>query len=860
MFNFDFIKKNFSPEDPSKLLKMGNLPPTVQQQMKAVDHYPLSSILPYEYYDAEKQLFFNEDTYGFIIEVAPMPGIDEEQTQILNALIATRYPSGANLQICRYASPDIFNALRKWANLGQDKVEELDEVDDELRNINILNVLNRKRVEHLMKGNWQSLIDNEPVIIRDYRVFICYTEPLPKHDITEVEAENMRRYKRSIMSNIDSLEIPSALMNDTDFLNLMDVILNPYNTKRESLDLQWDQPLREQMVDGETLLAVGRDNLALQTLEKTIDFRTYSVKNFPKMWAPWLGGDLNGSDKDKNVQITCPSLTTLNIHYISQSKAESEANQNALRATQMADGPMGRFLPDWAKKRDEWNFVAGKLDQGSTMVKINYKVALFSLAGEGDHAEQQLMSVYGKLGWKLNRDRFTMVYNFLHSLPMTMGPQRVKELRIMRQTRTMLSWNTACIAPMAGEWKGTGTPFLSTVSKRGQLLNIDPWDNNEGNYNLAIAGASGSGKSFVAQELVRRVLALFGRVWVFDRGRSFFNLCNLLGGVHLDFHHSNDICLNPFTYVKAWEGDEETGSEKIMIRDILIQMLSDRGEVVSGTQAGWLEQALEVVWNDFHQGAEITHIYQYFKCIGRYAEREKETDQRKLDLADALYPFTMEGSYGKYFSGPANVNIDHTFVVIEMKELDDSPHLQSVVMLLIIMRISQTLYGSPRSIRKMCMIDEAWKLMKSGSAAQFIEEGARTFRKYNGSLVTITQGVNDFYKSKTAQAALESSDSMILLRQNKDVLDQLGKANKLRGMESSVDQLKALKTIHGKYSEIAYIYPGGMNISRFIVDKFSEKLYSTKGQEYEFIQRQLESGETLEDAIDNLIEQEKSVA
>ena len=63
----------------------------------------------------------------------------------------------------------------------------------------------------------------------------------------------------------------------------------------------------------------------------------------------------------------------------------------------------------------------------------------------------------------------------------------------------------------------------------------------------------------------------------------------------------------------------------------------------------------------------------------------------------------------------------------------------------------------------------------------------------------------------------------------------------------------ALETIQGKYSEIAISSPDGLAVCRFIVDPITEKIYSTKADEVEFLRTAEKRGVPLFEAIEQLI-------
>jgi conjugal transfer ATP-binding protein TraC len=815
----------FNEELPGGLYAAGGMPPSVHATKALADVHRLSDLLPYETYDPAQGLFCNDDAVGFVIEITPATGLDDNQLRVLSGLFTQVMLPKTLLQISLYASPDIFPVLERWQSLRAQANPAFQ-------------FLAARRIDYLRTGNWQSLLSDQPMLLRNFRVFLTVSRPVMRTRTGGIgDVGWLQRLREAIKGMLASASLGVRDVDAQGFINLLDTILNPARERRMPIAWNESRLLREQMVDPDTLLLVGRDGLALSHRGFSVDVLPFSVRQYPQAWSGHGMINLIGDLYSNTLRIPCPFLYTLTVQMDDQAAASHQAKMKAVRATQMTDSPMGRFIPAWKERKQDWDFVTRMLEDGHRLLKSNFQIVLFAPQGEADHAEQQLTAVFNAKGWTIARDRFTTLHSLLTALPLTTGPRSGDELKVFGRLRTGVTWNCVNTGPFVGEWKGTGTPLLMLIGRRGQIQFIDPFDNKKGNFNVAVAAASGAGKSFFTQEMVTSLLATGGRCWVIDSGRSYERLCGMVGGTYLEFSDDTHVNLNPFSRI------QDVTEEMSMLKAVLAQMAAPVQQLNS-LQTAYLEEAIKWTWDSHGTDSTITHV------ANRLLDHADESATR---VGRMLYPYTREGSYGRYFEGRANIDLDNAFVVLELGDLDSRPDLQTVVLLLLMLQITESMYLGDRKQRKLCIIDEAWRLMGSGNAGQFIEQGYRTARKFGGAFMTITQGIDDYFKSGTSKAALDNADWVFLLRQKPESIKAAESSDRIMMDDGLRRLLTSVDTQQGRYSEIAVMSPDGTSVGRLIVDPFAEKLYSTKAEEYAAIDTMLKRGHSLVDAIEQLV-------
>jgi len=333
-------------------------------------------------------------------------------------------------------------------------------------------------------------------------------------------------------------------------------------------------------------------------------------------------------------------------------------------------------------------------------------------------------------------------------------------------------------------------------------------------------------------------LAEGARVWVIDVGRSYMNLAESLDGEFMAFTPESDLCINPFDLVQNW--DEEAD----VIAGLVTSMAAPT-EKLSDFQTASLKRILRDVWEEKGNQMSVDDVADRLKA---------QKDQRIVDLGEQLFPFTLRGEYGRFFNGRNNVRFSGDFTVLELEELKGRKHLQQVVLLQLIYQIQQAMYLGERDRPKLVVIDESWDLLTLGDAATFMAHGYRRFRKYGGSAITITQSVNDLYRTSTGRAIVENSAHMILLGQKAEAVEALRSEKRLPLPEGGYNLLKTVHTVPGVYSELFILTEMGAGIGRLIVDPFKRLLFSTKPDDVHQIRQLRMQGVPITEAIQTLLD------
>jgi conjugal transfer ATP-binding protein TraC len=510
--------------------------------------------LPYSAYLSAEKLFVNRDSVGFMLEVMPQSGADERMAEVLISLYST-CPPGTGIQFHLFASPHLRDQLRRYANL---RVEDLDQADKAkhwgrpARNDNLFHRLARQRVGHLLQGAQTSLTSGFHYTIRDFRLMMSVAIAADAEDLTR--RDELMALRESMASTLRSASLPNRVCDAADLINWCALFTNPDRiSQTDAPNLHYDdgRELRDQIIDFDTIQDPHAGGLTLwkEGGDDVLEARFYSIKSFPERFALWQMGSLIGDLMQPALQYSAPFLLTMGVHVLDPNVMKSVVTANHVRATQNAKSKMADVMPDVGKKLQDWTAAANAIDIGSSLVSLYHQLAIFTPPHKAVAAQETANAIWRGRGFQLNADVYMHRQALLASLPMTLSEKFHKDLAKMRRVSRKTMANAIHLAPLIAEWRGTRTPALVFGGRRGQLMTLDIFDNDLGNYNFAIIGAPGSGKSVLMNEMAWSYRAIDAKVWMLDLGRSFEKLCRKAKGTYIEFKPDVDICLNPFTRI-----------------------------------------------------------------------------------------------------------------------------------------------------------------------------------------------------------------------------------------------------------------------------------------------------------------------
>jgi len=273
------------------------------------------------------------------------------------------------------------------------------------------------------------------------------------------------------------------------------------------------------------------------------------------------------------------------------------------------------------------------------------------------------------------------------------------------------------------------------------------------NYNAAIIGTSGSGKSFTAKMILYRILKRYpdSLCFVLDPMGEYYDIAHVFGLDKIQI-----------------TGDEEMGFDPFRLLSP-----ADAADIL-----GVVTKAPEDVVKQFRKFSDKVDSIDTL-----YGELDEESKKWLDDLVD--------GPLAKMMRGQPKISDK---LVISMRKADGKPH-EIMLLILALNKIWKRIEEMPQNTQKIIVLDEAWLLFKMKGAAKYVEQIVRMGRKRNVKFLFISQNIDDIAENHGgANRIVDNMETKILLNMEEEAADSATKALGLSPQEQS--RIKSFESGH----------------------------------------------------------------
>lgn len=410
-----------------------------------------------------------------------------------------------------------------------------------------------------------------------------------------------------------------------------------------------------------------------------------------------------------------------------------------------------------------------------------------------------------------------------------------------------------CFFTEETNYKSSPSPFGIKMADRvsGKPIHVDISDlpMKQGiitNRNKFILGPSGSGKSFFTNHMCRQYWEQGTHIVLVDTGNSYQGLCNFINrrtngedGVYFTYTEKNPISFNPFytddgvfdiekresiktLIMTLWKRDNEppTRSEEVALSNA-VSLYIERIKI---------DESVLPSFNTFYEFVKLD----YAAILDAKRVREKDFDL--ANFLNVLEPYYKGGEYDFLLNSEKQLDLlSKRFIVFEIDAIKDHKILFPIVTI-IIMEVFINKMRRLQGIRKMILIEEAWKAIAKEGMAEYIKYLFKTVRKFFGEAIVVTQEVDDIIASPIVkESIINNSDCKILLDQRK-YMNKFDSIQALLGLtekeKSQVLSINMSNNPNRKYKEV-WFGLGGVQSAVYATEVSLEEYFTFTTEETE---------------------------
>ncbi len=293
---------------------------------------------------------------------------------------------------------------------------------------------------------------------------------------------------------------------------------------------------------------------------------------------------------------------------------------------------------------------------------------------------------------------------------------------------------------------------------------IDPFELT--NPNILVLGTSGGGKSFSIKLILMREFLEGVDINIIDPQAEYNDLIKTFGGRTIRIAPDSDTIINPFDLM-----DQTLDEKKLSLISFFKVLL---GEMTEGERA-ILDDAIDRTYEDkgitkdpktwSKKPPIIEDLYSHIVPLTR--------SEKELIYEPAM---AIINRLRAYVSGTLRFLNQHTRISLDNKmisfDIRDIPDVGKGPLMFLILEYVYTQMKKSKN-RKILVIDEAWTVLSAGEEGEYVFRIVKTCRKFNLSLIMITQDVEDILTSKAGRAVISNTATKLLLKQDATVVARI---------------------------------------------------------------------------------------